>query len=121
MAYHKIYVGYDETYVGYITHLKTHQLDITPEKKLSLQQLADKITPGNAIILKTVATYTHRMAWAVQVLENLRAFLAPLYTWLKGHKAHTTGKHHIRTPPALIRFCTTFLQQQLKCTPAQLT
>jgi hypothetical protein len=120
IAYHKIYIGYDETYVGYITHLKTHQLDITEEKKVGLQQLADSILPGKPILLKTVATYTHRLAWAVQVLELLRAFLAPLYAFLAGHGSNDKdGKTKIRTPSALVRFCVLYIQTQLKRTPSQ--
>ena len=78
IAYDKIYIGHSETWVGSLVHLKTNQIDLTPEKKQSLQDLADQITPGNTIIIKTVMTYIHRMSWAVQALEQLRAFLAPL-------------------------------------------
>ena len=60
------------------------------------------------------------MSWAVQVLGPLRAFLTPLYAFLKGHGAHKDAEHKIRTPPAVVRFCAQCLQHQLARTPAQL-
>jgi hypothetical protein len=65
IACHKIQTGYDETYISYIAHLKTHQLDITEEQKQGLQKLADEIIPGKPILFKRVATYAHRLSWAV--------------------------------------------------------
>ena len=55
-------MGCHETCAGYMTHLKTHQLDITDVKKQSLTELANRITPGNAAQLKYLVTYTNRVS-----------------------------------------------------------
>lgn len=64
-------------------------------------------------------TYTHRMSWAVQALEQLRSFLAPLYAWRKPNGQDKYDKNDYRTRPAIVQFCVTYVQHQLKRTPAQ--
>ena len=86
------------------------------------QLLADQITPGNEVTLAPVMTYTNRMSWATQVLETLRAFLAPLYAFLKGQGAHKPGgKHKYRTPLAIVLFCVRYIQIQLRRTSSPTT
>ena len=112
IAYHKLYLDDDTTWVGFQVTITTDRVDLTDDKKTDLQALATPLTKGTAVKTTTLAKYTHKLSWGVQVLERLRAFLAPLHAHLKGLK-----DTDITTPPALVIYCIKYIQQHINTAP----
>ena len=68
---------------------------------------ATDIDQHHKISLRTIRNYTHRAAWATQLLEPLRPFLQPLFTFIQATKDFEDSQL-VLTPP-LVKLVNAFL------------
>ena len=110
IAWKKVRLGLESVFLGFHVELREHKYTNTEEKQKELKDLATDIANADddyPVPIKTIRTYTHKAAWAVQVTEPLRPFLQPFFSFI-----HSTKDFHDRkgvTPPALLRFVNRYL------------
>ena len=85
IAWKKVRLGLESVFLGFHVELREHKYTNTEEKQQELKDLATDIANADddyPVPIKTIRTYTHKAAWAVQVTEPLRPFLQPFFSFI---------------------------------------